>query len=340
MGREETTLNTWANALVRTLQVRGCDVDALLLRSGLDGAMLKDPNGRVPVSGMVRLWRLAVEETGDPCLGLKAAAFVQPATFHSLGLAMLASQNLGDALQRSARFSRIVSSAADIVIERTPRGLKEVMRWRAGVPVVEEAIDLMMASTVKMGALLLGLDPQAAQPLELRLCRSATPAMRAEFEAYFRCQIWFGADENSLLVPQEWVERPLPMANPQLARQNDLVVMEYLNRFDGTRLAEKVRAELISRLPAGEPPRAAVATALHLSEKTLQRRLKDEDTSYQQVLDEVRRDLAQQYLRENAVSVCEVTFRLGFSDQSSFTRAFRRWTGLTPGEFRSQPLEA
>src|SRR5882757_2648335 len=113
MGREETTLNTWANALVRTLQVRGCDVDALLLRAGLDGAMLKDPNGRVPVSGMVRLWRLAVEETGDPCLGLKAAAFVQPATFHSLGLAMLASQNLGDALQRSARFSRIVSSAAD-----------------------------------------------------------------------------------------------------------------------------------------------------------------------------------------------------------------------------------
>ncbi len=340
MRREETTLNTWANALVRTLQARGCDADDLLRRAGLDPGMLKDPNGRVPVRNMARLWALAVRETGDPCLGLKAAAFVQPATFHGLGMALLASQNLGDALQRSARFSRIVSSAADVFIERVPQGVKQVMRWRAEVPVVEEAIDLIMASTLKMGILLLALDPQAPRPVELRLRRAATPAMRAEFDAYFRCPIWFEAEENSLLVPQDWIERPLPMANPQLARQNDLVVMDYLSRFDGARLAEKVRVELISRLPAGEPPRGEVAAALLLSEKTLQRRLRDEDTSYQQVLDELRRDLAQQYLREAPVSVCEVTFRLGFSDQSSFTRAFRRWTGLTPGEFRSQPAAA
>jgi AraC-like DNA-binding protein len=340
MHREATTLNTWANALVRTLQARGGDVDALLRRAGLDAAMLQDPNGRVPVRSMSRLWALAVEETGDPCLGLKAAAFVQPATFHGLGMALLASQTLGDALQRSARFSRIVSSAADVQLEPVPHGLKQVVRWRAEVPLVEEAIDLLMASTLKMGMLLMAMDPHAPRPMELRLRRRATPGMRAEFEAYFGCPIWFEAEENSLLIPQEWVDRPLPMANPQLARQNDLVVMEYLSRFDGARLAEKVRAELITRLPAGEPPRGEVAAALHLSEKTLQRRLKDEDTSYQQVLDEVRRDLAQQYLREGPVSVCEVTFRLGFSDQSSFTRAFRRWTGLTPGEFRSQPAEA
>ncbi|HZR37700.1 MAG TPA: AraC family transcriptional regulator [Nevskia sp.] len=340
MRREATTLNTWANALVRTLQARGFAADDLLRRAGLDPAMLRDPNGRVPVSRMARMWQLAVEETGDPCLGLKAAAFVQPATFHGLGMALLASQNLADALQRSARFSRIVSNAVDVTIEPHPLGLKQVMRWRAEVPLVEGAIDLIMASTLKMGMLLLGMDEQAPRPLELRLQRGATPAMRAEFEAYFRCPVWFGEAENSLLVPQEWIDRPLPMANPQLARQNDLVVMEYLSRFDGARLAEKVRAELISRLPAGEPPRGEVAAALHLSEKTLQRRLKDEDTSYQQVLDEVRRELAQQYLREGPMSVCEVTFRLGFSDQSSFTRAFRRWTGRTPGEFRSQPAGA
>ena len=332
--REDTSLNTWVNALVLTLQSFGCDADALLVRAGLDPTLIKDPNGRSPVRNMVRLWRLAVEETGDPCLGLKAAEFVQPATFHSLGLALLASQTLEDSLQRAARFSRIVSSAADISIEHTPRGVKQLLCWRADGPAVDEAIDLMMASSVKMGALVLGLRPSEVQELELRLRRSATPALRAEFEAYFRCPIWFDADENSLLIPHEWMKRPLPMANPQLARQNDLVVMEYLSRFDGARLAEKVRAELISRLPAGEPLRVDVAGALGMGEKTLQRRLKDEGTSYQQVLDEVRRDLAQQYLREGPMSVCEVTFQLGFSDQSSFTRAFRRWTGKTPGEFR------
>src|SRR5258705_4688070 len=122
--REETSLNTWVNALVLTLQSCGCDADALLRRAGLDPAMIKDPNGRSPVASMVRLWRLAVEATGDACLGLKAAAFVQPATFHSLGLALLASQNLEDSLQRAARFSRIVSSAAEISIEPTPRGVQ------------------------------------------------------------------------------------------------------------------------------------------------------------------------------------------------------------------------
>ena len=333
--REDTSLNTWVNALVLTLQSRGCDADALMVRAGLDPAAIKDPNGRSPVTCVARLWRLAVEATGDPCLGLKAAAFVQPATFHSLGLALLASQNLEDSLQRAARFSRIVSSAAEITIEHTPRGVKQLMHWRAEGPVVDEAIDLMVASSLKMGMLVLGLNPEELRQLELRLRRSATPAMRAEFEAYFRCPIWFEAEENSLLLPHEWMKRPLPMANPQLARQNDLVVVEYLSRFDGARVAEKVRAELISRLPAGEPLRADVATALHMGEKTLQRRLRDESTSYQEILDEVRRDLAQQYLREGPMSVCEVTFQLGFSDQSSFTRAFRRWTGKTPGEYRS-----
>lgn len=337
MEPETSTINTWAIALVRALDSRGCDAKDLLRRAGIDPALLQEPNGRTPVAGMSRLWHLAVEATGDPCLGLKVSAFVQPATFHSLGLALLASQDLEDALQRSARFSRIVSNAVDVRIERVPDGVKQVVEWRAEGPIVEESIDLMMASTVKMGLMLLGIDPQAPRPIELRLRRSATPDMREQFAAHFRCPIHFDADENSLFIPRAWMDLPLPMANPVLARQNDLVVMEYLSRFDGARVAERVRAELISRLPAGEPARSQVASALNLSEKTLQRRLREEGTGYQQILDEIRRDLAQQYLREGPVSVCEVTFRLGFSDQSSFTRAFRRWTGVTPGEFRSGP---
>ncbi|MGH8455084.1 MAG: helix-turn-helix domain-containing protein, partial [Nevskiales bacterium] len=193
--------------------------------------------------------------------------------------------------------------------------------------------DLFMASSVKMGHILSG---GGVQPTQIRLCRSATPEMEIEFRTFFMAPIEFGARENSFLIPLELARRPLPMANPALARQNDQVVMEYLAQFDGARISEKVRAELITRLPAGEPSRADVATALHFSEKTLQRRLRDEDSSYQVILDETRRELAQQYLREGRVSVCEITFRLGFSDQSSFTRAFKRWTGRAPGEFRTK----
>lgn len=331
MAREATTLNTWAIAVARTLDARGCDSAALFEQAGLDPAILRDPNGRYPVSRMSRLWKLAVEATRDPCIGLAVAEFVQPATFHSLGLAVLASQTLEDALTRSARYSRIVSNAVDILLEETPQGLKQILRFREDIPQVDEAIDVFMASTLKLGRMLSGTD---LRPRALRLRRSATTEMRAQFAAYFGVPIEFEADENSVLIPWSLARQPLPMANPALARQNDQVVMEYLARFDGARLTEKVRAELIARLPSGEPARGDVAAALHLSEKTLQRRLRDEGTSYQDLLDETRRELAQQYLREGRASVCEVTFRLGFSDQSSFTRAFKRWTGVAPGEYR------
>lgn len=336
MSSEPSTINTWAIALVRTLDARGLDGRALMREAQLDPQLLDDPNGRAPLSGMSRLWRLAVAASGDPCLGLKVAAFVQPATFHSLGLALLASQNLEDALQRSARFSRIVSNVADVRVEDYGQGIKQVVRWLVDTPVVEEAIDLLMASTVKIGSLLLGLGPGQLPNLSLRLRRSATPEMQQEFRAHFGFEIEFSAEENALLVPHELARRTLPMANPQLARQSDQIIMDYLSRFDAARLSEKVRAELIARLPAGEPSRAEIAAALHLSEKTLQRRLREEDTSYQQLLDDIRRDLATQFLDDSRLSVCEITFRLGFSDQSSFTRAFRRWTGRAPGEFRTR----
>ncbi len=332
MAREATTLNTWAIAISRTLEARGLDSVSLFAQVGLDPQILRDPNGRYPVSRMAKLWRLAVEASGDPCFALKASAYVQPATFHSLGLAMMASQNLEDALLRTARFSRIVSNAVDVVIEHTPQGVKEVVTFLPGVPTVDEGIDLFMASTLKLGRMLTAMEHM---PVEIRLRRDGSAAMRAEFEAFFGCPVEFRAEENSLLIPHEWMNTPLPMANPELARQNDKVVMEYLRSFDGARISEKVRAELISRLPAGEPARGDVAGVLNMSEKTLQRRLRDEDTSYQQILDETRNELAKQYLSERQLSVCDVTFRLGFSDQSSFTRAFKRWTGISPGEFRN-----
>jgi AraC-like DNA-binding protein len=333
MAREATTLNTWAICVARTLDARGIDSGRLFAEAGLDPAIMRDPNGRYPVSRMSRMWKLAVQASNDPSIGLHAAEYVQPTTFHSLGLAVLASQSLEDALQRGARFSRIVSNAVDVFVEDAPEGIRQVVRFREDIPPVDEAIDLFMASTLKMGHILTG---GKAQPLRLKLCRKATPEMEIEFRSFFMAPVEFEAAENSFLISHELARRPLPMANPALARQNDQVVMEYLARFDGARISEKVRAELISRLPAGEPSRAEVASALHFSEKTLQRRLRDEDTSYQAILDETRRELAQQYLREGRASVCEITFRLGFSDQSSFTRAFKRWTGRAPGEFRTR----
>jgi hypothetical protein len=165
MAREATTLNTWAIAVARTLDARGVKSELLFQQAGMDPAILHDPNGRYPVVKMRVLWQLAVEAAKDPCLGIHAAEYVQPATFHSLGLAILASQTLEDALTRGARFSRIVSNAVDIFLEDTPQGVKQTISFRDGIAQVDEAIDLFMASTLKMGRILTGRELQPLQSL-------------------------------------------------------------------------------------------------------------------------------------------------------------------------------
>jgi hypothetical protein len=260
MAREATTLNTWAIAVARTLDARGVDSAALFRQAGMDPAILQDPNGRYAVSRMRQLWRLAVDASQDPCLGIHAAEYVQPATFHSLGLAILASQTLEDALTRGARFSRIVSNAVDVFLEDTPAGLREIISFREDIPQVDEAIDLFLASTLKMGRILTGRE---IQPLQVRMRRPRTPEIAAEFARFIKTPIEFSAPENAFMLSHELARQPLPMANPALARQNDQVVMEYLSRYDGARISEKVHRRRRGAAAQRENPAAPAEGRTH-----------------------------------------------------------------------------
>jgi AraC-like DNA-binding protein len=144
----------------------------------------------------------------------------------------------------------------------------------------------------------------------------------------------FAAPLNAVYFDATQLEQALPSANPELARANDRVVIDYLNRFDRETLSMQVRARLIDLLPSGQPNQAQVAKSLHMSVRNLQRRLQGEGSSFKQLLEETRRELAAQYIRQMHRPIGEITYLLGFSEPSNFTRAFRRWTGRTPMEFR------
>ena len=164
--------------------------------------------------------------------------------------------------------------------------------------------------------------------------RRAEPADPGPWQRAFRCPIVFGASENVLLFTAADFDAPLEFANPELARHNDEVAARYLARFGKLLIRERLRAVLIEQLPRGEPSQDKAAEALHLSSRSLQRRLADEGTRYQDVLDDLRRELAMSYLREARHSISEITYLLGFSDTSSFTHAFRRWTGVAPSRWK------
>ena len=326
-----TALASWARAIRKELDRRGLDGAALFAQAGLDVAALSDPQARYSLEGTTRLWRLAVEQTGDPALGLAVASQVTPLTFHALGYSLVASATLKEAFERITRYFRIVTDAGEFLFG--PEG--DGYRLRIHTPddqsqPAPEAIDAFMSVFLRMCRAAIGRE---FSPLSLSLRRPA-PANSEGFQRVFRCPIQFDAPANELRFPRAELERPLEGANAELARHNDEIVVRYLATFDKQNLRAQVRAALIKQLPLGEPSAERIASALHLSLRSLQRKLAAEDSSYDDLLNDTRRELALSYARDPSYSVSEATYLLGFSDTSSYSRAFKRWTGQSPSQFR------
>ena len=329
---QHTVLASWARVIRRTLDASGCDSAQLLLDAGLSNAMLDDPNGRCPAQATARLWRLSAQATGDDAFGLKVARHVVPTSFHALWQAQSASHTLKDAFERVARHFHVVTDAWSL--EFTQQGDEHIVRLSApasGIPPEPEAIDAAAALVVYTARSLLG--NRTVAPLRVELQRAA-PASMDSFERTFKCPVSFGAAHNLIVWPQALIEAKLEGANPELARHSEALLTTYLAGIHKDNTVAQVRACLADLLPRGEPSQAQVAQQLNCSVRTLQRRLSDQDTSFTDLLDRTRHELALSHLADPGCSISEVAYLLGFADTSNFTRAFRRWTGQSPTEHR------
>ncbi len=331
---EITTLRSVATLLAQALRSRDRDPAPLFAAAGIDMPDASRPGARVSTMRMQTLWRLAVEATGDPCLGLVAARHFQPAALHGLGFAWLASDTLQDALTRLVRYSRFINTATDFRLEQTADSVDLVIRIsREEWPrFVFAAADLAMAAFLRMCQITASY---AVMPLRVSLQRPQ-PSCAEEFAQLFGPNIRYGAPDNRLCFDRALVEAQLAMANPELARLNDQTVIDYLARCDSASITMQVRSRIIELLPDGRPCQEAIAASLHLSLRSLQRRLQKENTSFTTLLNDTQRQLAMQYIRESHRSIGEITYLLGYSEPGSFTRAFRRWTGKSPLQFRGQ----
>ncbi|EZI27616.1 MULTISPECIES: AraC family transcriptional regulator [Pseudomonas] len=328
---EPTSLASWTRALRKQLDALGLDSAALCKQAGLDPQLMDDPNARYPLSATSRLWALAVQVSGDPAIGLRVSRFVSPTTFHALGYALVASGSLREVFERIVRYHPVVSDALKLELSREGERYRFRLLQPPGSPAPAlEAIDAFAAIYVRTCRNRLGRD---YAPLAVYL-RRPEPVDPTPWHTVFRAPLFFGAEEDRLEFAARDFDSHLDDANPELAEHNETVLKRTLAQLQPLTWERKVRAAIEAQLPDGEPSAERIAQALHLSVRSLQRHLADEGCRFDALLNDCRQNLALQHLRDPQCSLAEVSHLLGFADTSSFNRAFKRWTGMTPGQFR------
>lgn len=332
MQNNATSLTSWAKAIKAALDASGIDSAALFVEAGLDMAALADSNARYPLENTTKLWRLAIEATQDPNFGLTVARHTNQTTFHALGFSLMASATLKECFETLVRYFHIATDAAELAFERDGDGYKFVIHPLKSEPQpANEATDAMMAIIIRLCRALAGRDFRAQKVLFRR------PAIgdASIFEKVFKAPLHFGEAETAIYFDVESLERPLAAGNAELARHNNQILARYLERFEKHNVANRVHTCLVNQLPYGEPSQEKVAESVNMSLRNLQRKLVAEGTSYKEILNQTRKDLALSYMTDSSYSISEIAYLLGFSDTSSFSRAFKRWTDKAPSEFRA-----
>jgi AraC-like DNA-binding protein len=327
-----TTLATWAAAILRALAARGLDAAALAAHAGIDPNAL-GPDARVPRAALTRLWEVAVEASGDPAFGLEASRHASQTTFHALGYAVFASVTLKEALERVIRYRRLIGDVLDLRLVDAGDRYRFHIDVSAGPGVPFQAVDAIAATFARQARMLHA--PRSCVPLRVTFARPA-PRDESPYARTFRAAVEFDAAVNALEYSRADIEDRLPAGNAELARSNDEVLVRYLARLEHSRVAGRVQQALLEALPDGAPSKAAIARNLGMSARNLQRHLADEGTSFKALLDDARMSLARSYIAERRLSVTEIAFVLGFADTSTFSRAFKRWTGMSPSEYAAR----
>lgn len=310
----------------------GLDKHELMQECGLSAPDLDDSERRFSANVTTRLWELAITRSGKITLGLDRQLCDRYGGMHLVGYAMMACPTLMEGLQLMQRYLAVVSEATTFEMKKDEQGywLYVGLQGEAKPPRQRGQFAVL---TVLM--LCTWFTRYNIRPLAVEMCYPVPDDVRP-YRAAFLTDVTFGQSDNRMLLSHEDLQRALPTHDPVVAALHERYLQQQLQKLGHTSIRYRVYTEIARRLKHGEPRRADIATSIHVSERTLQRRLREENISFQVLLNDARRELAQQYLSDPRLSLTEVADLLGFVDQSNFFRASKRWFGLSPGQYRAQ----
>lgn len=328
-----TVATTSSRALVAACRTLGVDTDTLLVDVGISSQQLDDPDARLPGEAVAALFRQALLRAGDPDLPLRAATAVPFGAYQVIDFLAASAPTVGEGLVRVARYFPLINSTAELRIHDAGESLSLELATPldpAGAPrpYAEYALAVTFLHCRHAAAFDWPL-------VEARFVFAAPPVGSAH-ERVFTCPVRFSQKRNELVVTRQvWDSPTRGGASSELLRLLEQHADQSVASLRGSEpVQSSVTRLLVRALGGGEPTLESVAKQLHLSPRTLQRKLQAEGSSFAEVLDRTRRATARVYVQRPELALTEVAYLLGFSEHSAFTRAFQRWYGVAPSRYR------
>jgi AraC-like DNA-binding protein len=322
-----------ARGLLAYAEARRLPTAEALAAAGLDPAALVGPEARVTQVAYNVLWARLAEASGDEDFGLHFGERLDLDAFDVVGHLVAKSATFGQGLERVVAYSRLLHDAGRVELEREG-GVVRVYPGCRGLPhdPPRHVAEFSAAAVVALGRAVTGV---AWAPRDVAF-RHAAPARAGEHRRVFGVAPRFGRPETSVELGAEVLALPVRESQPGVLSYLDAYARGALEKLGppGDDPVANVERAVARALERGAPELEPVAAHLGLSPRTLQRRLAEAATSFQAVVDRVRRAHAERYVADDRLALAEIAFLLGFSDPSNFHRAFRRWTGVTPAAFR------
>ena len=320
----------------KAMEAYGLDGVAVLAEVGIDLDATPSFDARIPVSLVHEAIRRHAGDELDPLFGLKFAEFVNPTTYHAFGVMLTSSTTLRAFCQRLQRYFAYVNTGDQLSFDDAG----ELAYQQLIPPDVADRPGEVLLHESAWAATWVRLIRMVYRPdyalSKVKLAFPAPVGYTDGFEEFFACPIEYDADRTALCIAEEDLDLPLPGGNAELARHSECRVFNYLRTFTDIDTVNAARMALFELLPRGQFSLSSLAESLEMQEQDLSVALKSSNTSYQQLLGDTRRELAEEYILRSDLTVNEIAYMLGFSDCSNFARSFRRWTGKSPTDFRDE----
>ncbi|MDD0843211.1 AraC family transcriptional regulator GliR [Pseudomonas sp. Gutcm_11s] len=321
---------------LRHAEQLGLDLEAARAAAGVTLDDLADNGRRIPSEAHERLLQHLMQVSGDPLFGLHSARHVQPGSWSVLGYITMNCATLGEAMSRIVPYEKLVGDMGTSRVEMGPDHVRLIWNCRhEGAEIRRHMVENVLASWLLYARWIAEMD-KSPREVWLEHERPAE-ATQADYEEVFGCPVLFGQSCNALLVPLDYLGIPLRQADANLLRtleEHALTMMAGLD--DNEPLPQRVKNALRLLLKDGLPRKEKVAEKFHMTVRTLQRHLQQAGTSYQEILDQLRQELAEHYLLRSDLAIQDIASYLGFTESRSFHRSFKAWTGMTPGEYRER----